>query len=95
MADDSLRIDAVSEACRIERSIFVLRLDVRQRDLDCRELVATDAPPQDFIQPLLRVELPFAFIVDERDRERPVVVAEDQRLRAVALELDLMLGIIG
>ena len=84
----------MSEACRIERGVFVLRLDVGLRDLDRRQLVAADAPPQDFVQPLLGVELPFARVV-ERDRERPIVVAEDQRLRAVALELDLMLGIIG
>ncbi len=95
MAHDPLRIDAVAKACRIECGIFVLRLDVSERDLDRGKLVAADAPPQDFIEPRLRVELPLAGIVDERDREGPVVVADDQRLRAVALELDRVLGIIG
>ena len=70
-------------------------MDVSEGHLDCRKLVATDTPPQDFVQPLLGVELPLARVVDERDRERPIVVADDQGLRAVALQLDRVLGVIG
>jgi hypothetical protein len=79
-----LRIDATAEPCRIERGIFVLCLNISLRDLNRRKLVPADAAPQDFIQSLLGVELPLARVVDERDREGPVIVAENERLRAVA-----------
>ena len=95
MTYNSLRIHAVTETRRIERGIFVLRLDVSEGHLDCRKLVAANPPPQDLVQSLLGVELPFACLVGERNWERPVVIAEDQGLRAVALQLDRVLGVIG
>ena len=59
------------------------------------KLVAADAAAQDFIEPGLGVELPLTCFVDEWNGKRPVVVANDKGLCAVALHLDGVLGIIG
>jgi hypothetical protein len=56
----------------------MLRLDVAATHLDCIELVATDAPAQDFLLTGHGVERPLAVPLHERDRKRPVIQPNDE-----------------
>src|SRR4030095_2631982 len=57
-----------------------LRGDVGARGLDGRQLVAPDAPRQHFLLPCGRVEAPSARLLHQRYWERPVLVADNERL---------------
>ena len=57
-----------------------LRGDVRAGGLNGRPLVAPDSPRQHLLLPSGRVEAPSARLLDQRHRERPLLVADDERL---------------
>ena len=71
-----------------------MRLDIGETNLESGELVAADAPTQNLVESCFRVELPLAAPVDERNREGPVVVADDQGLCAVTFAFDRVLRVI-
>ena len=62
--------------------------------MDRVEFVAPDATIEDLETSLGRVELPAGLAVDQRNREREVVRAQDQRGLLVALRLDRMFRVI-
>ena len=80
---------------RIERGIFVLRLNVSEAHLNGGKLIAADAPAQDLIEPGPGVEAPFLVLAHERDGERPVIVADDERRLVFALVLNRVLLVVG
>src|SRR5512139_1797764 len=56
----------------------MLRLDVSAADLDGVELVSADPSIEDLLPAGLRVEAPPSALPDDRDRERPVLVTDDE-----------------
>jgi hypothetical protein len=58
--------------------IFLLRVDIGETDLDCGQLVAADAAIKDLLAAGRGVEPPGAVLAHERDRERPILSADDQ-----------------
>ena len=69
-------------AARVE----LLRFYVGQRNANRRQLVATDAARQYFFLTGTRIEHPALRAFDERDRERPRLVTDDEFLvRGVAI----------
>src|SRR5512134_4013022 len=92
---DPLRINTSAKTRRIERGIFILRLDVSERHLDCGKFVTADAPTQYFIEAGLGIELPLTAFIDERNWKGPVLVANEKCLGAVAFHLNGVLDIIG
>jgi len=67
----------------------VLRQDVGLARLDHRQLVAADAARDDLLAAGLGIEAPSRRLPDERHRERPLFVAEDQSLGAVGAILQV------
>jgi hypothetical protein len=92
---DVLRINTSAKIGWIERGIFILRLDVSERHLDCGKFVATDASAQYFIEAGLGIELPLTALVDERNWKGPIIVANEQGLGAIAFHLNGVLGVVG
>src|SRR5262249_41371504 len=93
LADDALGIDAVAADAFL--GVFLLRIDIGQRGLDRAQVVAADAAEQDFVAAGRGVELPAAVLAHQRDRERPVLVADDELGLVSALRHHPVLGIVG
>ena len=81
-------------ALRIGGGVFALRVDIGERHLDRVVLVLADAAVEDLLAPGHAVEAPLVLVLDERDRKRPVLVADDEDRAVRAVGRDLMLGII-
>src|SRR4029077_19634392 len=78
-AGELLRVFGEAAAHPVFGPVLALRVDVGQARLDREELVAADAPGEDLFAALLAVEPPALAVLDDRDRERPVVLAERER----------------
>src|SRR5262245_64890714 len=76
--DNLLRIDGLAALALVHVGIILLRVPVREQRLHGRELVASDAPRQDFLTAGRDVENPLAVALHHRNRERPVVRANHQ-----------------
>src|SRR5579871_3742703 len=88
-----LRVDADALAA-ILVGIIVLGVYKSEAGLDRIELVAADAAIENLLAPLVGIEFPAGLGMDQRDREREIVGADDQR-RLLAVNLDRVLGVIG
>ena len=62
------------------RSIFLLRLDESATHLDGVQFVGSDAPVEYLIVAGLGVEVPLAFPFDNRNRQRPILLAYRKNL---------------
>ena len=78
-ADEAARIVQQRSTFGIPPVVLALRIHVRERRLNRRELVLADAPIQDLLDAVRGVEAPTAAFIDERERKRPVVGADDER----------------
>src|SRR3954468_18328285 len=85
--------DAV--ACNAFLGIFLLRIDEGEGGFDGVELIAPDAAGEYLLTACRRVELPAAVLAHQRDRERPLLVADDQHSLVPALSHDLMPAVVG
>ena len=93
--DDALCVGPHSLASAILFGVFVLGIDVSQRGLNSVQFIASDATIQNLETPGSRVELPASPVVHQRNRERKIVRAQDERSLLVSLGLDGMFGVIG
>jgi hypothetical protein len=80
-----------AETIRIERGVFVLRLDISEHDLDRGELVPADAAAKDLVEPGTRIEMPPVMLAHHGNREGPVVVADDEGCLVETVPGDRML----
>ena len=88
-----MRVDSIAGNAPL--GIFLLRVDIGRTGLDRVQLVAADAAIEDLFAAGRGVEPPAAVLAHERDRERPILAADDQHGFVVTLHHDLMLGIVG
>ena len=93
-ADDALSIhpDALAS---ILLGIFILGIDKGQTGLDRIELIPPDAAIENFETASFRIELPSGLVLRQRDREREVVIADDDDGLLVTLGLDRGFCVIG
>src|SRR5271156_1185876 len=52
---------------------------------NCRELVLADSPEPNFLLARVRIEAPSPILLDDRNRERPVLGSNVERRRSIAL----------
>src|SRR6266704_2131718 len=56
-------------------SVIVLRFHVAAADLDGIQFVGADAPQKDFLAAFIGVEKPLSVSLDDRNGQRPIVIA--------------------
>ena len=102
-AGELLRVLADAVGVAILRVVIPLRVHVGQTRLDRVQLVPADAPREDLLASLLRIESPALPVFHERDRERPVVVANlehrgvtarDELVRSVVRAQELLSALL-
>src|SRR5262249_1838017 len=76
LADEASRVDAGARYALV--GVVLLRVHIGEGGLDCRELVAADAPVEDFLATRCGVEPPSRILAHERNRERKVILPDDQ-----------------
>ena len=77
-AGDLLCIDAGGLAVMPRRRVLLLRIDVDLAHLDGIELIAPDAPVENFLRARGGVEAPHVALLHDGNRHRPVFVADVQ-----------------
>ena len=60
--------------------VVILGFDEPAANFDGVQLVAADAPREDLLLALRRVEVPLAVLFDDRNRQRPAILAGQKRL---------------
>src|SRR4029079_4652689 len=76
-ADDALRVLIDPGALVHHEGVLMLRLNISTADLDCIELVAADGSIEDLLSAGRRIEAPLSGLPDDRDRKRPILIADD------------------
>src|SRR4029078_305215 len=94
-ADDALRVDRQTIGLGRQVGVLVLRIVESKADLNGGKLVAADTPRQNFFTPRRRVELPGIAFLDQRYREREVILPDHQCRRLAGLGCNAMLCGIG
>ncbi len=84
LADHFLR-KLLWETSRRPRKIFLLRFDQIRARILCRNFIRADAPEHDFVFACVRVEIPLALLVHQRNRKGPVFRPQHQCHRPVCL----------
>src|SRR3974390_1193402 len=92
---DALRIDALSEAHRILITVFVLRIDIAKTDLKCIDLILADTASENLLATSRGIKAPHSFLADERNRERKILLSDDNDRFVVAFHGNLVLCVIG
>src|SRR5262249_11017573 len=75
--------------------IFLLSVDIGETGLDRAQLVAADTAIKDLLAAGRGIEPPRAILAHERDRERPILLADNQHGFVRTLHHHLMLGVVG
>src|SRR5580704_13270548 len=74
--DDPLCVLIYFSIVMLFQSVFVLRLDVAAANLDGIQFIGTDASENDLLATRFGVESPFPFVLDERDRQWPILITD-------------------
>ena len=92
-ADDLLRVLIHHRVIVLIGGIFVFVLNEAAANLDRVQLIRSDAPEQDHFAAGLGIEIPFPTSFHDRDGQRPVVIADQERgaIRVLRIHLDRML----
>ena len=77
--DDALRVLVHLVPFALLERVLVLRLDVTAADRNCIQLVRTDAAIEEFLAARIRVERPLRAAFHERNREGPVLAADEKK----------------
>ena len=88
-----LRVSEDAVAVAILGRVLVLRIDDRLQHLDYVELVLPDPAREELVLAGGGIEPPLLAALDDRERERIVVAAHDER-RLVAIALNRVLGLV-
>src|ERR1700758_4303089 len=86
-ADDSLGILIYFGIVVLLQGVFVLRIHVSPTYLDGIQFIGTDAPVEDLLTADLGIEQPIVAFLDQWDRQRPAVIANQNRRAASLLRV--------
>src|SRR5262249_27400169 len=76
---------------RILLEIFVLSLDIAANETNRPQFVLADASVENFLPASGDVERPLPVVADDRNRKRPVLLADEDDVAAVGLSFHRML----
>ena len=93
-AYEPLRVFAVAGFLLLALKVVSLGININQAHPNRRNLIATDAPVDNFLRPLLGVEIPSSLSLHDRDRQWPVIRSDLQHRAIRALRHEGMMGII-
>jgi len=77
-AEDCLRVLVDAGIVVNRRCIFCLCLDESAADLDCVEFIGPNSAVEDFLVTFLVIKMPLTLLLDDGNREWPVIVTYHQ-----------------
>ena len=90
-----MRIGLHAGVCAIFLGVFVLRVDIGKRSLNCVELVFADAASKDLMTAGNGIETPHSILADEGDRKRKILRSDHHDRLVVAFHSDPVFCVIG